>query len=233
MTVISSIIRDNYSLIATDTRILLKEQSKEKKYEDRWSKLADSGFGWLAGMGYNGLIVKFNELLKSREITNINDIYSAFDCAYQLTKAIDDDKQVDTTSIVYSYNTDDLQIGVIGKSIGRKYIPDKNVLVTLLPDDSEELKAIEARYKKIIEDSSTIEDVIYNNACYFEEVASKTDAVSTIIEFGIMSKANDDVIEYLNIREPIETIKYAYENGSLMNHVKLTKLCMCNKEVNS
>lgn len=223
MSVVASIIKNNYSMIATDSRITLKENSI-KLYEDRYSKLFHPSFGWMAGMGYWVFIENFNNMLKQQGISNTADILRIWKEAFTFTKKTKNNEKLDTTVISYSYRdkiNSKMQIGILNPQSGDCIsLCNENGLVSFLPDMSEQMSIVEQKYRNPIEESKSMEELIYNMACYFEEVSLFTEYVSDIIDCGFMMET-DTTIEFLKIREPIDTIKHAYKKGTLDKHIEL------------
>jgi hypothetical protein len=161
MTAIASIIKDNYSMIATDSRVMPKYPTENILFEDRCSKLFDSGFGWVAGIGYGVLANNFSNMLKQKILLNTGDvnILTTFDEAYKHTKATDNDDKIDTTIITYSFfdkNQDSkLQIGILNPKSDNRIVL-KNKFISFLPNRTIEMNEIEQKYKKSIEDSNNM-----------------------------------------------------------------------------
>lgn len=224
MTVIALINKENYSMIATDSRIMLLNP-KDKLYEDRCSKLFFSGFGWVAGIGYGPFISNFENKLTRTQISNLSDIGSVWFEAYQDTKKNQYNDRLNTTGIAISYHEkgnpiSSLPISVFDPQSGHYYVK-KNGFVSFLPDDSIELNIVKEKYRPLIENSHNIEELIYETACYFKEVSDLNNSVSKICDCGFIVQADNNLIEFMNIREPIETIKYGYKRGNLNEHMKM------------
>lgn len=226
MSIVTFIIREEFTMIAADTRITFFEPLNGEKFNDNFSKLSCVGFGWIGGVGYAEFVNTFQSSVQNNQIRTTDDIEPIFNSVYKYLKGKYPEQMIENTKVVYSFAYLDngflnMHIESINSVLGHTGIRGKNILVSFLPIDSEEMNLIEGKYKNLIEKSESMEETIFNTACYIEEVSNINITVGKICDFGIMIKKSNDLIVQANIRENVDTIKQAYKNGSLANYIKI------------
>lgn len=227
MSIVMGLVRDNFSMIVTDSRITLLDKS-EREYADEFSKLNFLEFGWEAGTGFGPLMSEFNNMLKSNPIQSIDQVKIRYNEAYNIIKETYPNENYKYTRLLYSCTSLEneqinFHVQTLDQFHGERLIRDKNILVTFPPNDTPEMIESEKKYKSLIENCMSIDDVIYYSACYIEEVNSFCKTVSNICDFGFSIARSDNSLMLANIRESSNVIKQAYHNNTLGNHMKIIK----------
>ena len=226
MTIVVNIARNDFSMIATDSRITLLSPAN-KPYDDSYSKLCDTKFGWLAGTGYGGFIQAFRSAIILNPIISADDIEIVYNQVYNDLIKVESIEDVNNTIVAYSFpivtnNEIDFHIEVIDQINGRRSIRAKNIVVTLPPEESKQMNDIKQKYHLEIEDSIDMNEIIFKTASYIKAVSLFCDTVSSICDFGLIFKDGPRVT-YANIREEADVIIKNYHNNNLLDMIKILR----------
>ena len=116
MSVVVNLLRNDYALIATDSRIMLCDTT-ERKYADEFEKLYASKIGWVSGTGVGELIRGFSDSFINGAIDTFEQQYKKLFLKYK-------DEELCKTLISFSYidNSGKICLEYIGKRHGCKKI---------------------------------------------------------------------------------------------------------------
>lgn len=226
LSIVVSIIRDEFSMIAGDTRITYHHPNGRTEYNDSSQKIKCVGFSWIGSVGSAAFLHYFHSFLMNGAIRKTDDIEPFFYLACEEVKKLDNQINLDGTQVFYSFSyLEDqvlkMHIESINLKIGRTGVRDKNILVSFLPENSTSLEIIETRYRSLIQDSKDMKEVIYYTASYIEEVANINSTVGKVCDFGLTIKQSNSLILQVNIREEADIIKKAYLDKTLDNYLNV------------
>ena len=231
MSIVIAINRENFSMIATDSRITLFDQS-EKQFEDNERKLHLYGTIWLAGVGYGPLVCNFRTTLEDRQITDDDRFEPLFKEAHEYTLRnnvnVLDRKQLMSciyTVILYSYAT--IEGGALKIKIGRLEINNMhksvtpNKVITLPPENPDTISHLKTKYEPLIESNSSLDDTVANTARFIKDVSAINQTVSDICDFGLLIIDDQGKLLVVNIRESADNIIKAHASDTLKDHWKI------------
>lgn len=184
MSVVFGLLRNDYAIIATDTRIMLLD-TLERLYADEYEKIYKTQCGWVSGVGVGELIRNMTDKLDDQinkiryeEILKLSSKYSLED--------------LQKTLIIFSKldNEEQLQIYYIGNEYSLTKVP-KNTLIGMQPadiDDAEWNRIYKICLKKLQNSSLDIYDDIKFIAEGIYIISKKCQSVSEICDMGILLK---------------------------------------------
>ena len=204
MSVVLNLVRSSYSIIATDSRIML---DKVGRYTDVYPKLYPSNIGWVSGTGV-GEFIRYmaNNLSGSPYETYKKYIRSNKDYSKE---------DLEKTLISYSYiYRNETRIKYLGQEYCCVKIPKETPTAFPPADLSEELhNEIYDELIKRLKNSEHLDDDIYTIANYISDVSQSCKSVSSICDFGIIDRRLGKS-ERVNIREDFSLFKTKYDSNS-------------------
>ena len=228
MTIVVNIVRDDFSMIAMDSRITLLNPV-DKLYDDSYSKLCETKFGWLAGTGYGGFIQALKSAIIEKPIVKVDDVEIVYKEVYKDLSIVEPIEVLNNTMVVYSFpylnDTNEVvfHIESLNPVHGRAGIKDKNIVVTLPPEESDQMNDVKQKYHPLIENSINMNEIIYKTACYIKEVSLFSNGVSSICDYGLIFK-DGPMLTYANIRGEADIIIQNYLNNNLSSMIKVHRL---------
>lgn len=184
MSVVFNVLKNDYSLIATDTRIMLVDTSVSQ-YSDEYSKLYISKHGWVSGTGVGELIRNMIDKLDEEVENNLHEEILKLSSKYNL-------EDLQRTLISFSTLDDEkhLKLFFLG-SVYRLIDVKANILIAMQPSDIDEVKwnkIYETYSEKITVGRSDLDSDIKTIAEAINEVSKNCLSVSDICDIGILTR---------------------------------------------
>ena len=231
MSIVIGIVKDDFCIIAADTRITYK-QPYVKKFDDDSYKLYYTGFGWIGACGYAKFSYVFQDLVNKTQFTLVDDIEVIYQKAYKEVKGISNDQSIEKSGVMYSfaysennYGVPDMHIEALNPILGRTGVKGKNALVIFMPPGDEIiLENIRNKYETSIETSNSIDETINLIAHLIEDVSKVNNTVSNICDFGLMVKTPNNTITLARLRQLSFDIYKAYEKRCLNEYINILRV---------
>ena len=233
MTILIALYKENFAMIATDTRITLLDQT-EKPYDDNYSKLCSHYSVWLAGIGYGPLVTTFRSNVESNNTCKTEQFEPIFRMVCNnMLQTLMQPNTLDPNQIYWLLNTTILftlpyqQDGVFHMTIkslnfqtGQKEL-DMNKVSIFPPGNFEDVNQLIQIYEPLIESSSNLDELVYTIARLIKEVSHINQGISNICDFGFLIKDPKKLLLKVNIKEPADIIIEAYNKNCLSNYWKV------------
>lgn len=187
MSVVFNLLRNDYSIIATDTRIMLADTSVQQ-YTDIYSKLYMSEFGWVSGTGVGELIRNMTDKLDDDSENNLHKEILKLSNSYTM-----EDLQKTLISFSTFDNKKQLKLFFMGSIYSLTNVQVNN-LIAMSPIDIDRSKwneiyntynwKITSSLFNLDNDIKTVAEAIY-------EVSRNCLSVSEICDIGILTRDGD------------------------------------------
>ena len=226
MSIVIALSREDFSVIATDSRIVpLNPMEKPVDYH---SKLYSYDSLWLAGVGYGPLMTLLHSNLQSNQISEVDQIEPLFKMACDYIRQnipLEEQISFNETGMVYSlvYQNEGLlhtQINLLDQKKGSRPLPINHVLI-YPPTDSKGISGLIDSHLFTLAKIPSLDEVIYNIALLIKEVSNSNSWVSNICDLGLLIKEQDNLILKVNVRESADTIIQAHIDKTLRNYWKI------------
>lgn len=237
MSVLVSILGENYSIIATDDRATYNSPCNGAKWRDGVNKLFIAPFGFVAAHGgISGVKDYFIDYLSKYQIKTRQDVWALFcyasqDCKEYL-QAVCHEKSFDirktsASTFVYSLNYFDdgtayMGIEMIDFLFGIRRLKEKNTLIIRAPKNTKRIRRLKEKYSELARDVKDMHEALYIVACLIDEMSKVTKFISNNVHCGISYKLSENSVFFLGVVENAKVIKQLYkENRSLSNIMRV------------
>lgn len=230
MTIVAAYKRDNYSILATDTRTGYGINHESIIFHtDSYDKLLRTNFGWCCGIGSGAITELFQAKIKQHPITEVSGFAKAFNETYSETRdrEFPDDEADYHTKVFFTYWTviDNKlvpRIGVLGKAYGelgeQAVSVEEGKLFVAFPSGLtvEQMDDLLGRYRSAMSICNNMLDAIFVISEMTREVAGLTRSVSAQCDIGI-SIQNGGEVAHGRLMRSCEEVERLYIEGKLAN----------------